>query len=378
MLRRALALVLAGARRCSAWRRDARAQGDDDVVQRPERLTAGVADQLLGQLAPDGKTLYFVSNRNTANELYRAGAGDRPAPSSSSTKAPTSPGRASAPTASASCTSRFATTRRASCACAICRTSERRCLDDAAARCRRSGSTTRASRSSAATRSRATCASSTSTSAARSAARTLVERNLTSPTVSPDGRWIVYVPVERYVERVGPGVRGARRRRLEAMRLDRPSDPPLPLRARSAGADRAAGLQRRRQACSTSRSSSTTPTTTAPSTPAITACCSACRSSRRATTRRRARPRRGPSSSPSRRGTANIRRRRRRCSSPPARGRRQRARRLQPAARRAGAGRWSAERLALEVQLSARTREQTLLYRHLLVEHDDGDASGGS
>jgi len=50
---------------------DARAQGDDDVVQRPERLTAGVSDQLLGQLAPDGKTLYYVSNRNTTNELYR-------------------------------------------------------------------------------------------------------------------------------------------------------------------------------------------------------------------------------------------------------------------------------------------------------------------
>ena len=55
---------------------DARAQGDDDVVQRPERLTAGVSDQFLGQLAPDGHTLYFVSNRNTTNEIYRAGPGD--------------------------------------------------------------------------------------------------------------------------------------------------------------------------------------------------------------------------------------------------------------------------------------------------------------
>ena len=87
MLRRAAALLL-----LVLVAADARAQGDDDVVQRPERLTAGVSDQLLGQLAPDGHTLYFVSNRNTTNEIYRQEQATS-APSCSSTKAPTSPGR---------------------------------------------------------------------------------------------------------------------------------------------------------------------------------------------------------------------------------------------------------------------------------------------
>ena len=49
---------------------DARAQGDGDGVRRPERVTAGVSDQLLGQLSPDGRTLYFVSNRNTISEIF--------------------------------------------------------------------------------------------------------------------------------------------------------------------------------------------------------------------------------------------------------------------------------------------------------------------
>ena len=54
-------------------------------------------------------------------------------------------------------------------------------------------------------------------------ARTLFERNLTSPAVSPDGRWLVYVPVERYAERVGPGFAARAAERLEAVRLDRPT-----------------------------------------------------------------------------------------------------------------------------------------------------------
>src|ERR1017187_2513501 len=43
---------------------------DDDDLRRPGRLTVGVADDLLGQLGPDGKTLYFVSNRDTTNQIF--------------------------------------------------------------------------------------------------------------------------------------------------------------------------------------------------------------------------------------------------------------------------------------------------------------------
>src|SRR5262245_26223164 len=51
--------------------RPARSQGDnDDGVRRPEVLTIGPTDQFLGQLSPDGHTLFFVSNRNTVNEIF--------------------------------------------------------------------------------------------------------------------------------------------------------------------------------------------------------------------------------------------------------------------------------------------------------------------
>jgi len=43
---------------------------DDDDLTMPVRLTVGVADDLLGQLSPDGKTLYFVSNRDTTNQIF--------------------------------------------------------------------------------------------------------------------------------------------------------------------------------------------------------------------------------------------------------------------------------------------------------------------
>src|SRR5262249_42436135 len=43
---------------------------DDDDLRRPQRLTVGVADDLLGQLSVDGKTLYFVSNRDTSNQIF--------------------------------------------------------------------------------------------------------------------------------------------------------------------------------------------------------------------------------------------------------------------------------------------------------------------
>ena len=43
---------------------------DDDDLRRPQRLTVGVADNLLGQLGPDGRTLYFVSNRDTTHEIF--------------------------------------------------------------------------------------------------------------------------------------------------------------------------------------------------------------------------------------------------------------------------------------------------------------------
>src|SRR6185312_6886818 len=60
-------------------------------------------------------------------------------------------------------------------------------------------------------------------------ARPLVATNLTSPTISPDGKWLVYVPVERSAQQVGPGFAAHASAHLAALRLDRPNDPPVPL-----------------------------------------------------------------------------------------------------------------------------------------------------
>ena len=48
------------------------AASDGGGMHRPERLTSGLSDQLLGQLAPDGKDIYYVSNRNTTTPCCRA------------------------------------------------------------------------------------------------------------------------------------------------------------------------------------------------------------------------------------------------------------------------------------------------------------------
>jgi len=67
---RRAAVALALALSLLAGRAGAQDDEPDDVLRLPERLTVGVADDLLGQLSPDGQTLYFVSNRNTTNQLF--------------------------------------------------------------------------------------------------------------------------------------------------------------------------------------------------------------------------------------------------------------------------------------------------------------------
>jgi hypothetical protein len=39
-------------------------------IRRPQKLTVALSDELLGELAPDGKHLYFVSNRNSISQVF--------------------------------------------------------------------------------------------------------------------------------------------------------------------------------------------------------------------------------------------------------------------------------------------------------------------
>jgi hypothetical protein len=207
----------------------ARAQGDDDVVQRPERLTAGVADQLLGQLAPGGKTLYFVSNRNTTNELYRQEQASPGAKLVFDEGADVTWPRLS-PDGKRILYVSFRDDADGQLCVRELPDKKRRCLKD-------EGSAVQAQwvdDSHIVLVTRDTLAGNlrlVSVDVGRAlSGHTLVERNVLGPAVSPDGRWIIYVPVERYVEAVGTGFAARAAERLEAMRLDRPGDPPLPLK----------------------------------------------------------------------------------------------------------------------------------------------------
>ena len=281
VLRRAACSRLALAARRPRSAADARAQGDGDVVRRPERLTAGVSDQLLGQLAPDGKTLYFVSNRNTTNEIYRQDA-CRPGAKLALRRGRRRHLAAPQPRRQAPLLHLVSRRRRGQLCVRDLPDKHRRCLaGDRQRAAGASGSTTRASRSSAAARSRATCALREVEVARKLAsAQPLVERNLTEPDrVARRALAGLRAASTRYVERVGPAfaARAARAARGAAARSSRRSADAAA--DRSAGPDRPARLLRRRAAGSTSPSSSTTPTRTARSTPATTACSSACRSS---------------------------------------------------------------------------------------------------
>ncbi len=44
-------------------------------LRRPERLTAGASDEFLGSLSPDGKALVYISNRNATAQVFRQAMG---------------------------------------------------------------------------------------------------------------------------------------------------------------------------------------------------------------------------------------------------------------------------------------------------------------
>jgi hypothetical protein len=225
---RAAALCLALA--ASLAPLSASAQGDpgDSDLHRPVRLTVGVADDLLGQLGPDGNTLYFVSNRDTTNQIFAQGLADGRARALFDDDADVTWPRVS-PDGRALLYISFR--EHASGQLCIRRLpdgEERRCLDDASAALQAewidSDHIALVSRQSIAGDLRVLEV----TVAGKLTSRSLLERNLTSPAVSPDGHWLVYVPVQRTVENVGPAFAAHAAPHLEAIRLGS-SAPPSPI-----------------------------------------------------------------------------------------------------------------------------------------------------
>ncbi|ATB48599.1 hypothetical protein [Corallococcus macrosporus] len=218
----ALAAVLAG----SAWAQD---DENDGGVRIPTRLTVGVGDQFLGQLTPDGNTLLFASNRNIATEIYTQdlergrerrlfdeGADvtwPRVSPDGKHLLYISFRNQAGGQL----CVRELPTAR------------ERRCLEEEASALQAEWM----DETHIALVSRATIQGDLRLSKVEVGGpwrvTPLLERNLTSPTVSPDGRWLVYVPVERSVRQVGPGFAARAAPHLEALRLDSPGARPIPL-----------------------------------------------------------------------------------------------------------------------------------------------------
>ncbi|TQF16786.1 hypothetical protein FJV41_06420 [Myxococcus llanfairpwllgwyngyllgogerychwyrndrobwllllantysiliogogogochensis] len=207
----------------------ASAQDDenDGGVRMPTRLTVGVGDQFLGQLGPDENTLIFASNRNIATELYtqdlEKGRERRLFDEGAEVTWP----RVSPDGKQLLYISFRNQAGGQLCVRDLPGTEERRCLDEEANALQAEWIDS----SHIALVSRATIQGDLRLSRVELgrewSVKTLLERNLTSPTLTPDGRWLVYVPVERSVTQVGPGFAARAATHLEALRLDVPGATPI-------------------------------------------------------------------------------------------------------------------------------------------------------
>lgn len=213
-LRRSFLLPLLLALSAPAW-----AQDDGAGIRQPERLTVGVSHQFLGQLTPDGKDLYFLTNRNTVREIYRQDMETARPLLLFDEGADVSWARVS-PDGRRILYISFRDDAAGELCVRELPSGPRRCLSDG----------TRAVEAQWMGPSKIALVSRSSLQGdlrvmqvsvdRRLSARPLLDRNLSNPTVSPDGRWLIYVPVQRYIDRVGPGFAARAATRLEAVRLD--------------------------------------------------------------------------------------------------------------------------------------------------------------
>jgi hypothetical protein len=199
---------------------------DDDDLVRPKRLTVGVADDLLGQLGPDGRTLYFVSNRDTTNQVFAESLVDGHARPLFDDGADVTWPRVSPDGRSLLYISFRESASGQLCVRRLPGGDGRRCLQDSAAALQaewidhdRIALVSRQSIQGDLRVVEVTVGSSFST-------RPLLDRNITSPAISPDGRWLVYVPVARTVQTVGPAFAAHAAQALEALPLASPTAQP--------------------------------------------------------------------------------------------------------------------------------------------------------
>jgi tetratricopeptide (TPR) repeat protein len=216
-----LAVLLAS----GAWAQD----DEEGGLRTPTRLTVGTGDHFLGQLTPDGKTLIFVSNRNIATEIYSQDVDEGRERRLFDEGADVTWPRISPDGKHLLYISFRDQASGQLCVRALPDVEDRRCLEEETSALQAEW----IDASHIALVSRATIQGDLRLSRVavqrRLSVTPVLERNLTSPTLSPDGRWVVYVPVERSVQQVGPGFAARASAHLEALRLDRPGAAPIPL-----------------------------------------------------------------------------------------------------------------------------------------------------
>ncbi len=199
---------------------------DDDDLRKLQRLTVGVADDLLGQLGPGGKTLYFVSNRNTANQIFAQSMVDGRAQQLFDDGADVTWPRVSPDGQSLLYISFRDSASGQLCVRRLPEGDGRKCLHDTSAALQAEwidhDRIALVSRESI----RADLRILEVTIGSTLSARLLLNRNMTSPAVSPDGRWLVYVPVARTVQTVGPAFAAHAAPTLEAISLVSASSAP--------------------------------------------------------------------------------------------------------------------------------------------------------
>lgn len=198
------------------------AAGDDPAdspLRAPERLTVGVADDLLGQLSVDGKTLYYVSNRNTTNQLFAQNVADGRARQLFDDNADVTWPRVSPDGGSLLYVSYRDEASGRLCVRTLPDGGGRRCLEGSSAALQAEW----IDRDHIALVSRQTIEGELRVldvdARATLTARPLLDRSVSSPAISPDGRWLVYVPVSRTTDRVGPAFAAHASQQLDVVKL---------------------------------------------------------------------------------------------------------------------------------------------------------------